>query len=114
MAQQPNNKRILTQYPPPVTSNTGNVRVIQKKNNNTRPVAEIERSPLQKKIMNVINRGGINCSGAIHVGIARIIHMDMLNRTVSQNNMLMQTIRQNQLNILQQHGVGHVRSSNQL
>ena len=102
MAQQPNNKRILTQYPPPVTSNTGNVRVIQKKNNNTRPVAKIERSPLQKKIMNVINRGGLNCSGAIHVGIARIIHMDMLNRTVSQNNMLMQTIRQNQLNILQQ------------
>ena len=58
MAHQPNNKRILTQYPPPVTSNTGNVRVIQNKNNNTRPVAEIERSPLQKKIMNVINRGG--------------------------------------------------------
>ena len=47
MAQQPNNKRILTQYPPPVTSNTGNVKVIQNKNNNTRPVAEIERSPLQ-------------------------------------------------------------------
>jgi hypothetical protein len=56
----------------------------------------------QQKILKMVKRGGFDKASAIHVSISRIIHMDLLNRAVNRNNILMHTIQQNQFNIFQQ------------